>query len=100
MDQNKKISLRQYVRSINPLDIINLQTEQIQLNIFEEQQLAEMKSNSTSLRIRREVVEGYKDLCKKFKVKNHGKLMESVLEEMLVKLQQTITTDTVKSSNS
>lgn len=80
--------LRDNIRRIAPNEIIKVRPTAIeQLTIFEEQQLAELKENTTTIRIRTDLISRYKELALKNHIRFHGKLINAVLEEVLIKLE-------------
>jgi len=82
------LSLHDKLLRLERNDIVNVQAGRpIQLSVFEEQQISEKQIRTTTVRINVDLMERIKQLARKHKIKNHGKLMNVLLDEVLIKLE-------------
>jgi hypothetical protein len=92
-EQNKNqeefniFQVQDQIRRIPKSDLVQVTAGKPEnLSLFQEQQLLELKSNTSTMRIRTDILKRAKLLSKAYKIKNHGKLMNAIMDGVLNKL--------------
>jgi hypothetical protein len=81
------VSLHDKFVRLQRKDLVNVQSDAVQMTVFQEQQLTEVKSSTTTVRIRSDIMLRLKKLARDNRIKNHGKLLNLLLDEVLIKLE-------------
>lgn len=86
--QLPELSLQQKLLALRAKGFRNFDVEPIrQMSLFHAQQIREEKENTTTVRIDKELMSRMKRLARANNIKNHGKLMNMILEEVLTSLE-------------